>query len=162
MPADSYGGIVSTRELLRSAIQTSRCCDLRSAEESSCFDGPAGRSGVDWRQTRMQFGKKSCFGTQPSPETRLMPVEATSRRAIQTVSAGLLGVTTGIGRRLAVVEPSAATWIPCSGSEHLAAPISALWPPLDRAAELLALADWAPDDVASFRLACWSFAGQLS
>src|SRR5215469_9018639 len=51
---------------------------------------------------------------------------------------------------------------PCSGSEHLAAPISALWPPLDRAAELLALADWAPDDVASFRLACWSFAGQLS
>jgi len=44
-----------------------------------------------------------------------MPVEATSRRAIQTVSAGLLGVTTGIGRRLAVVEPSAATWIPVLG-----------------------------------------------
>jgi hypothetical protein len=57
---------------------------------------------------------------------------------------------------------SAATWIPRSGSEHLAASASVSSPPLDSADELLALVDWAPDDVASFQLACRSFAGQLS
>jgi hypothetical protein len=35
------------------------------------IDGLAGRSGVDLRQTRTQVGRKSCFGTQPSPETPL-------------------------------------------------------------------------------------------
>jgi hypothetical protein len=33
---------------------------------------------------------------------------------------------------------------------------------MDAVDELLAFADWAPDDVASFQLACRSFAGQLS
>jgi hypothetical protein len=59
-------------------------------------------------------------------------------------------------------ELSAATWIPRSGSEHLAASVSISSPPLDKADELFALADWAPDDVTSFQLACRSFARQLS
>ena len=54
-------------------------CGLRSDQRTASrkrgggrllIDGPVGRSGVDLRQTRTQFGKKSCFGTQPSSEAR--------------------------------------------------------------------------------------------
>jgi hypothetical protein len=56
-----------------------RGCGLRSDQRTAStkrgggrllIDGPVGRSGVDLRQTRRQFEKKSCFGTQPSSEAR--------------------------------------------------------------------------------------------
>src|SRR5215469_18983867 len=130
MPADSYGGIVSTRELLRSPIQTSRCCDLRSAEESSCFDGPAGRWG-------------RLASNQNAIREEIMLRDATVTR--NSIDAGRSDVTSRDpdGERRAPrrhdrhrAPPCGGGTLrsnmdPCSGSEHLAAPISALWPPLD-------------------------------